>query len=132
MRRHPGRHGASDRAAGGTRPLGAAEFPVASNGRYFEDYLPGSVYEYGHVNVTKDEIRVTAVFGAAILDEDGQMVGSMLVMSAGSRAYLDARLRVEPYVVDDVWATVEVRRCEIEPSFLASTAPPDRSPDPAG
>ena len=47
---------------GGARPLdgaglpGAADFPVAIDERYFEDYLPGSIYEYGQASVTEDEI----------------------------------------------------------------------------
>ena len=41
---------------GGIRPLGSADFPVAINDRFFEDYLPGAVYEYGHVSVTEDEM----------------------------------------------------------------------------
>jgi acyl dehydratase len=33
-----------------------AEFAVPIEERYFEDYLPGSVYEYGSVTVTEPEI----------------------------------------------------------------------------
>ena len=33
-----------------------AEFAVPIEERYFEDYLPGSVYEYGAVTVTEPEI----------------------------------------------------------------------------
>ncbi|GAA4492183.1 hypothetical protein GCM10023191_027740 [Actinoallomurus oryzae] len=62
--------------------------------------------------------EVEAVFGTAILDDDGAMIGSMLVMAAESRAALDSWLRVEPYVVEDVWREVRVNRCAIGPSFL--------------
>jgi acyl dehydratase len=41
---------------GGTRSLLAADFPVPVTGRYFEDYEPGAVYEYGYVSVTEAEI----------------------------------------------------------------------------
>jgi acyl dehydratase len=40
---------------GGTRSLGA-DFAVPADQRYFEDYLPGSVHEYGYVTVTAPEI----------------------------------------------------------------------------
>lgn len=46
------------------------------------------------------------------------MIGSMLVMAADSREDLDAWLRVEPYVVDDVWREVHVHPCQVGPSFL--------------
>lgn len=62
--------------------------------------------------------RVKAVFGTAILDDHGDMIGSMLVMAADSREDLDAWLRVEPYVVDDVWREVRVHPCRIGPAFL--------------
>ncbi|MGD3112206.1 YciI family protein [Streptomyces sp. YGL11-2] len=62
--------------------------------------------------------QVKAVFGTAILGDDGDMIGSMLVMAADSREDLDAWLRVEPYVVDDVWREVRVHRCQVGPPFL--------------
>jgi acyl dehydratase len=43
-------------AAGSTRTLSDADFPVPIDDRYFEDYLPGAVYEYGHVTVSEAEI----------------------------------------------------------------------------
>lgn len=39
-----------------TRTLGAADFPVPIDDRYFEDYVPGATYEYGHLVVTEREI----------------------------------------------------------------------------
>jgi acyl dehydratase len=44
-----------DTAAGPTRALGA-DFAVPITGRYFEDYQPGAVYEYGYLTVTEAEI----------------------------------------------------------------------------
>jgi acyl dehydratase len=38
-----------------TKSLGA-DFTVPADERYYEDYEPGSVYEYGHVGVTAAEI----------------------------------------------------------------------------
>ncbi|HUK73659.1 MAG TPA: MaoC family dehydratase [Streptosporangiaceae bacterium] len=42
--------------AGSTRTLGDTDFAVPINDRYFEDYTPGAVYEYGHIAVTEAEI----------------------------------------------------------------------------
>jgi acyl dehydratase len=38
-----------------TRTLGA-DFAAPMDDRYFEDYVPGSAYEYGYLSVTEDEI----------------------------------------------------------------------------
>jgi acyl dehydratase len=40
-----------------TRALTDADFAAPIDDRYFEDYDPGSVYEYGYATVTEDEIR---------------------------------------------------------------------------
>ena len=39
-----------------TRTLSTSDFRVAREDRYFEDYLPGAVYEYGYLTVTEAEI----------------------------------------------------------------------------
>jgi acyl dehydratase len=39
-----------------SRALGEADFSRPVGDRYFEDYVPGSVYEYGWVTVTEPEI----------------------------------------------------------------------------
>lgn len=63
------------------------------------------------------------LFGTAILDEDGRMVGSMLVLDFPDRAELDAWLAVEPYVTGKVWQDVDIRPCAVGPSFLGLTRP---------
>ncbi|MFF5263938.1 MaoC family dehydratase [Actinomadura viridis] len=40
----------------GTRTLSASDFAVPVDDRYFEDYRPGAVYEYGYITVTEEEI----------------------------------------------------------------------------
>ena len=42
--------------AASTRTLSDTDFPVAIDDRYFADYAPGAVYEYGHIVVTAEEI----------------------------------------------------------------------------
>ena len=39
-----------------TRTLSTGDFRVPREDRYFEDYLPGAVYEYGYLTVTEAEI----------------------------------------------------------------------------
>ncbi len=50
----------------------------------------------------------TLIVGAALLDDGGAMVGSMLLMDFPSRAALDAWLRRDPYVTGDVWQSIEI------------------------
>jgi acyl dehydratase len=42
--------------AGSTRTLSDDDFAMPIDERYFEDYTPGAVYEYGYVTVTEAEI----------------------------------------------------------------------------
>jgi acyl dehydratase len=39
-----------------TQVLGDKDFTTAIDDRYFEDYVPGAAYEYGHTTVTEAEI----------------------------------------------------------------------------
>jgi acyl dehydratase len=39
-----------------TRTLGEQDFAVPIDDRYFEDYTPGAVYEYGYITVSEAEI----------------------------------------------------------------------------
>lgn len=57
------------------------------------------------------------LYGAAILDDNGKMIGSMLVLDFPSRVELDAWLEVEPYVTSDVWRTTEIMPIRIGTSF---------------
>jgi acyl dehydratase len=42
--------------AGSTSTLSDNDFSAPIDDRYFEDYTPGAVYEYGHVTVSEAEI----------------------------------------------------------------------------
>jgi acyl dehydratase len=44
------------RAVTSTRTLSSADFAAPIDDRYFEDYTPGAVYEYGYLTVTEEEI----------------------------------------------------------------------------
>ena len=49
------------------------------------------------------------LFGGAILDESGAMIGSMIVYEVPDRKTLDEKLRNEPYITDGVWQKVEIK-----------------------
>jgi uncharacterized protein YciI len=55
------------------------------------------------------------IAGGAILDDDGKMIGSMIVYNFPDRKSLDASLEHEPYFNEGVWGKVE-----IQPFRLAS------------
>ena len=50
-------------------------------------------------------------YGAAILNDQGQMCGSTLFMDFESEKELQEWLDKEPYVTGDVWRTVEIIKC---------------------
>jgi len=56
-------------------------------------------------------------YGAAILDADDKMIGSVLVLEYESREMLDEWLKIEPYVVGEVWKDISIIPCKVGPSF---------------
>ena len=49
------------------------------------------------------------ILGGAILDDNGKMIGSMIVYDFPDRAALDECLQSEPYVTGDVWRKIDIR-----------------------
>ena len=47
--------------------------------------------------------------GGAALDDEGRMVGSMVLVEFPSRAEVDAWLAADPYVTGQVWEHITVR-----------------------
>ena len=48
------------------------------------------------------------IAGGAILDDDGEMIGSTLYVEFGSREALEDWLNRDPYVTGDVWKDITV------------------------
>ena len=48
------------------------------------------------------------IFGGAILDKDGKMIGSMLLYDFPNRAALDEKLKNEPYITGNVWKDITI------------------------
>jgi len=60
------------------------------------------------------------LFGGAILDEAGNMIGSMIVYEFPDRQSLDKKLKEEPYITGGVWKKIEIqpfRLAKIEKSL---------------
>ena len=48
------------------------------------------------------------ICAGGLLDDEGKMKGSVLIMEYPDRASLDAYLAAEPYVTEHVWEKIEV------------------------
>ena len=53
------------------------------------------------------------VCAGGLLDEEGKMKGSVLIMEFEDRAALDAYLSSEPYVTEHVWEKIEVETMNV-------------------
>ncbi|MCK5283949.1 MAG: hypothetical protein KAJ86_00020 [Alphaproteobacteria bacterium] len=58
------------------------------------------------------------IMGAAMLDDNGNMCGSIMTVKFEDRAALDEYLKAEPYVIGNVWQDIEVIECKIPLKFL--------------
>ncbi|HEK21403.1 MULTISPECIES: YciI family protein [unclassified Mucilaginibacter] len=49
------------------------------------------------------------VFAGAMLDDDGRMIGSVMILQFESEEQLEAWKQREPYITQQVWETVDVK-----------------------
>ena len=54
------------------------------------------------------QINGKVLCAGGILDEDGKMKGSVLILDFDNRDQLDAYLKAEPYIIEKVWERVTV------------------------
>ena len=59
------------------------------------------------------ELREHIVCAGGLLDDDGKMKGSVLILDFEDRAALDDYLRTEPYVVEHVWERIEIEAMNV-------------------
>lgn len=69
------------------------------------------------------------LYGVALLDDAGNMAGSVAVLDLPTRDAVDAYLAREPYVVGNVWTSIGVRQCQRRPAPLPPFRPSTLSPD---
>ena len=70
-----------------------------------------------HLKLAREKFNKGILLAASgILNDEGLMVGSMLLCDYPSREELDQWLKVEPYVTGDVWKKIEVNQAVI-PDF---------------
>ncbi len=73
-----------------------------------------------HIELSNEALaKGQQLFAAAMLNESGEMCGSVMVVDFPSRKHVDEWLSVEPYMTGRVWEQVEVTPCKVGPSFEA-------------
>lgn len=53
-------------------------------------------------------------YRCVLMDDNGKMIGSMAVVDFPSEKKLQEYLKKEPYIVGNVWKTVEVSKCNVK------------------
>lgn len=60
-----------------------------------------------------ERIREHVICAGGLLDDEGKMKGSVLIMEYENREQLDEYLAGEPYVQEHVWQRIEVERMNV-------------------
>lgn len=60
-----------------------------------------------------ERIKEHDICAGGLLDDEGKMKGSVLIMEYDSREQLDEYLANEPYVQENVWQKIEVERMNV-------------------
>lgn len=60
-----------------------------------------------------EKVREHVICAGGLLDEEGKMKGSVLIMEYENREQLDNYLAHEPYVQEKVWEKIEVERMNV-------------------
>lgn len=60
-----------------------------------------------------EKVREHVICAGGLLDEEGKMKGSVLIMEYENRELLDNYLAHEPYVQEKVWEKIEVERMNV-------------------
>ena len=60
-----------------------------------------------------ERIKEHVICAGGLLDDEGKMKGSVLIMEHENREQLDEYLANEPYVQENVWQKIEVERMNV-------------------
>jgi hypothetical protein len=60
-----------------------------------------------------EKLRSHIICAGGLLDDEGKMKGSVLILDFPSRADLNSYLASEPYVVEQVWEKIEVETMNV-------------------
>ena len=93
---------------------------IAYDGKDSEAAARRSKVREQHLDGVKKLIREGKhLYGAAILDDDNKMVGSMMIVDYPSKEVLVSEwLDNEPYVTGNVWQEIEIKPCKVPDFFI--------------
>lgn len=57
------------------------------------------------------------IIGAALLDDNEKMIGSIIIADFPDKMELDKWLNSDPYVTNKVWDKIIIQQCKVAPSF---------------
>ena len=60
-----------------------------------------------------EKLRSHIICAGGLLDDDGKMKGSVLILDFPTRDDLDSYLASEPYVLEQVWEKIEVETMNV-------------------
>jgi hypothetical protein len=60
-----------------------------------------------------EKLRSHIICAGGLLDDEGKMKGSVLILDFQSRTDLDSYLASEPYVVEKVWEKIEIETMNV-------------------
>ena len=60
-----------------------------------------------------EKLRFHIICAGGLLDNEGKMKGSVLILDFPSRDDLDSYLASEPYVVEQVWEKIEIETMNV-------------------
>lgn len=64
-------------------------------------------------NVAKIKEKGSVVCAGGLTNEDGKLIGSVLILDFASREMVDEYLETEPYVVNKVWEDITVEAINV-------------------
>ena len=73
--------------------------------------------------VRKAIVEGKHLYGAAILDENNNMIGSIMIVDYPSKEVLVSEwLNSEPYVTGGVWKKIDIKPCRVPDLFLGKNS----------
>lgn len=68
-------------------------------------------------HIAAARLKGNALMGAAILDDEGKMIGSSLTVDFPTREEMEGWLDMDPYLTGEVWEHVYIQPCKVAPAF---------------
>lgn len=62
--------------------------------------------------------RKEVLYEGSLLNEGGQMIGSVIILNCPSREYIDSWLEEEPYCTGQVWENITIQPFAVPEMFM--------------